>query len=180
MKSVFAILLACLFAVPARAGFFLERDAAEEEQKALDIDRGFSLGGGASAMYYLGAFDLSLEGVSAYRFQNDFGVSLDVSLGLSEAVHEAGVEMQVFVGENDFFGVGAGGTFFREDGDWNRAPRLFVDYGRNMKPWRRAHFALQAKIRLSYLIGETLSREETYVTKRAGTIVSGHLSLIFF
>lgn len=178
MKFFVAILL-CIF-IPAQAGFFLDRDAAEEEQKVLDIDRGFSFGGGASAMYYLGAFDLSLGGVSAYRFQNDFGVSVDVEFGVSDAVHEAGVEMQIFLGENDFFGVGAGGTLFKEDGDWKRAPRIFVDYGRNMKPWRRAHFALQAKIRLAYLIGESLTREENLVTKRASTTVSGHLALIFF
>ena len=49
-----------------------------------------------------------------------------------------------------------------------------------MKPWPRARFALQAKIRVSYLIGESLERKEALVTHQANSVFSGHFSLVFF
>ncbi|MDY6284629.1 MAG: hypothetical protein SPL19_07355 [Fibrobacter sp.] len=173
-------LLAIFFAIPAYAGYFLEKDAAEEEQKAIEIDRGFSFGFGPSATYYLGAFDLGIEGLGAYRFENDFGVSLDISLGISEPVHEAAFAGRYYFTEGDFVDFGVSGVLLKKDSEWKKAPRIFVDYGRNMKPWPHAHFALQAKIRLSYLVGETLGREEMYSTKEVYTTISGQIALVFF
>ena len=177
MRKLFFILF---FAVCAHAGFFLENDAAEEEALAREIDRGFSFGGGISIAYYLSEFDLSVSGLAAYRFQNDFGIAPEISIGLNEKVYEAGSAIRYFFSEEDFVDVGATAVYFKKEGDWFTAPRIFVDYGRNMKPWPHAHFALQGKIRLSYLIGESLGREEEYVTKTASTVISGTLSLIFF
>ncbi len=175
------LLLLWIFLVAsAHAGFFLEKDATIEEQKALDINRGFSFGPGLSATYYLGAFDLGLEGLAAYRFENDLGISLDLSLGISEAVHEAALAGRYYFSESDFFDLGLSGVYFKKNSEWKKAPRIFVDYGRNMKPWPHAHFALQAKIRLSYLVGETLGREAVYTTKTVYTTISGQVALVFF
>lgn len=180
MRRVFWIFVFCFWSVPANAGFFLERDAAEEEAKMRDAEFGVSLGGGFSAAYYLGAFDFALEGVAAYRFENGWGVGSGVSMGISEFVHEADLEVFRYVGSDDFFGIGSGAVLLKKNGDFRVAPRIFADYGRNMKPWPRAHFALQAKIRISYLAGETLGREETYTTKIASTVISGQFALVFF
>lgn len=180
MRWIFWIFVLCFLSVPANAGFFLERDAAEEEAKMLDADAGVSFGGGFSAAYYLGAFDFALEGVAAYRFGNGFGLGTGVSLGISEFVHEADLEVFKYVGSDDFFGIGSGAVLLKREGDVCVAPRIFADYGRNMKPWPRAHFALQAKIRISYLVGESLERKETYRTKLAGTVFSGQVAFVFF
>ncbi len=180
MRGFFGIFLVVALSVSAHAGFFLERDAAEEEVKSLDISRGLSLGGGSSFSFYLGALDIALEGLLAYRFESDFGLGANVSLGISEPVHEASLELDRYIGVDDFLGVGSGAVLFERDGKYRVAPRIFVDYGRNMKPWPRARFALQAKIRISYLIGESLERTETLVTHKANSVFSGHFSLVFF
>ena len=92
MRRVVGIFLVLALSVSARAGFFLERDAVEEEAKSNDVSRGFSLGGGSSFSFYLGSLDIALEGLLAYRFENDFGLGANVSLGISEPVHEASLE----------------------------------------------------------------------------------------
>lgn len=176
----FLFLFFCFFAIHAHAGYFLEKDAAEEEQKALEIDRGFSFGAGPSATYYLGAFDLGISGLGAYRFENDLGISLALSFGISETIHEAALAGRYYFTEGDFVDFGVAGVLLKKDAEWKKAPRIFVDYGRNMKPWPRAHFALQARIRLAYLVGETLDRKEMYTTMEAYTTISGQIALVFF
>lgn len=179
MKRILFFLLS-VFAIQAHAGYFLEKDAAEEEQKALEIDRGFSFGAGPTATYYLGAFDLGIGGISVYRFESDFGISLDAFFGISEPVHELALAGRYYFTEGDFVDFGVGGVLLKKESEWQKAPRIFVDYGRNMKPWPRAHFALQARIRLSYLVGETLDRKEMYSTMEAYTTISGQIALVFF
>lgn len=180
MRRVLALLFVGILCAPACAGFFLDRDAAEEEAKTLGANYGFYGGGGVSFSYYLSDFDFAFEGLSAYRFKSDFGISANVSVGVSEPVHEIGLELDRYIGEDDYVGLGASGVLFRRDGEYRIAPRVFIDYARNMKPWPRARFALQAKIRISYLIGETLGRRELYETKEAYTVFSGSLALLFF
>lgn len=180
MRALLGFFFVFAFCASAHAGFFLERDAVEEEAKALDVERGFALGGGSSFSFYLGALDIALEGLLAYRFENDFGLGANVSLGISESVHEADMELDRYVGTDDFLGIGSGAVLFEKDGSYRIAPRIFVDYGRNMKPWPRARFALQAKIRISYLIGESLGRKESFTTRTANTVFSGHFALVFF
>ncbi len=179
MRLVF-FSLAFLLAAPAFAGYFLEEDAAENERKELNESLGFFAGGGASFAYYIGAFDVSLDGLAAYRFRERFGAFAEISAGISKQVHSAGGGVSVFIADDDFVSLGVGGVLFEKREDWKFSPRISLDYGHNMKPWPRAHFALQAKIRIAYLIGESLSREEIYVSKTANTTFSVGLALIFF
>lgn len=180
MRALLCLLSVFAFSASAHAGFFLERDAAEEEAKSLDVERGFAFGGGSSFSFYLGALDIALEGLLAYRFENDFGLGANVSLGISEPVHEASVELDRYVGTDDFLGIGSGAVLFEKRGKYRASPRIFVDYGRNMKPWPRARFALQTKLRISYLIGETFERKESFTTRNASIVFSGHFVLVFF
>lgn len=180
MRALLGFFFAFAFCASAHAGFFLEKDAAEEEAKTLDVERGLAFGGGSSFSFYLGALDIALEGLLAYRFENDFGLGANVSLGVSEPVHEANIELDRYIGADDFFGIGSGAVLFEKDGKYRASPRIFIDYGRNMKPWPRARFALQAKIRISYLVGETLERKESLTTRNASTVISGHFALVFF
>lgn len=172
--AVFA--LALFLCVPASAGFFLENDAAEEPRESDNPDFGFSFGGGASATYYLDDVDFSLEVLSAYRFENPFGAFLNLSAGISEKIHAAGGGLSFFFGSGDFVSLGCSGVFFERDGKWRATPRIDVDYGHAMKPWPLAHFALQLKVRFSYLAGESLYRRKTSTS----TTLSGLMALIFF
>ncbi len=175
MKLAF-VALAVLLWMPARAGFFLENDASEKSEGVENPDFGFSFGGGASATYYLDDVDFSLEALSAYRFENPFGAFLNLSAGISERIHSAGGGLSFFFGSGDFVSLGCSGVFFERDGEWRATSRIDVDYGHGMKPWPLAHFALQLKVRFSYLMGENLYRRKTSTS----TTLSGQMALIFF
>ncbi|MDD7298711.1 MULTISPECIES: hypothetical protein [Fibrobacter] len=178
--AISAILWGMVLAVSAHAGFFLEKDHSEEEVLVKEASYGFSWGGGAAFAYYLGGFDFSLSPQLAYRFQNDLAIASELALGLNADVHEAGLSVRAYIGDEDFVSFGSSAVYFKKHGDWLLAPRLFVDYGRNMKPWRRAHFALQGKVRLGFVVGESLGRERNGETKTAFTTISGTLAFIFF
>jgi thiol-disulfide isomerase/thioredoxin len=81
--------------------------------------------------------------------------------------------------DEDYFGIGVSGVIFEKEDSWENAPRISLSYGRDILPWKKAHFAFRTAVRLSYLIGESLGREEEYLTKTAQTVIHGSVSLLF-
>ncbi|MCK9181266.1 MAG: hypothetical protein M0P13_00090 [Fibrobacteraceae bacterium] len=180
MRQLIGILLCiAFFSAPSFAGFFLDSDEDVVEKSAIS-EPGFFFGGGGSASYYLGAVDLALEGLAAYRFASDYTCAMNLSVGVSGLVDELGIELRKSFDEFDYFGLGVSGLLYRRDGELEKSPRISVAYGRNSLPWKNAHFAFATSIRLSYIIGGSLGREQTYITKTASTVIDGKIILIFF
>lgn len=139
-----------------------------------------SYGGGFSIAYYLGVVDIGLDGTFRYRLLENHALNAFTSIGMTESVYELGLDWHWLFSDDDFLGLGGSYVLFKKEDDWYQVPRISVSYGRDILPWKKAHFAFRTAIRLSYLIGESLGREEEYLTKTAQTVIHGSVSLLFF
>lgn len=172
------LLSVILCAISAHAGYFLE-NPEPEEQTAPDFPA-FSWGGGLSAAYYLGSLDFAVNGLAQYRLGERNVIAAFTDIGFTDPVQEAGLDWHWFFNTEDYIGIGASGVIFKKDTIWYKAPRISLSYGREILPWKKAHFALHTSVRLSYLIGESLGRKEEYATKTAQTVIHGTIAVILF
>jgi hypothetical protein len=161
------------------ADYFIDLPT-DVQEKANNPPPVFSYGGGFSVAYYLSTVDIGLDGTCRYRILKNHALNIFASIGLSEPVYELGMDWHWLFSDEDYFGIGVSGVIFEKEDSWENAPRISLSYGRDILPWKKAHFAFRTAVRLSYLIGESLGREEEYLTKTAQTVIHGSVSLLFF
>ena len=180
MKKITLFLFAIAFCWNASfASFFIDLPP-DVKEKAEHVPPVVSYGGGFSFAYYLGAVDIALDGTFRYRLLENHALNAFTSIGLSEHVYELGMDWHWLFSDDDYLGLGFSGLVFEKDDSWEKAPRISLTYGRDILPWKKAHFAFRTAIRLSYLIGESLGREQEYLTKTAQTVIHGSVTILFF
>lgn len=180
MKKITLFLFSIAFCWNASfAGFFIDLPP-EDKEKVEFVSPVVFYGGGFSFAYYLGAVDIALDGIFRYSLLENHALNVFTSIGLSEPVYELGVDWHWLFSDDDYLGLGVSGLVFKKDDFWEKAPRISLSYGRDILPWKKAHFAFRTAIRLSYLIGGSLGREQEYLTTTAQTVVHGSVIILFF
>lgn len=167
------------------SNFFLDSEIQVAEKQV--FTQGFSIGVNAGAAYYIKGVEALAEGTFQYRFYKTHALGAYVALVFPEIKCNVGLDYRFYLFDSfgglseDFLHLGFGMTYFEKLESKEFVPEVSLSYGKEVKIFPKAPFALRFSVGGSYLLGEPLARKQNpYSVQESHMVLYVKTGLIFF